>query len=209
MSAQLILVRHGETPPNREGVLLGRADPGLTDQGRRQAQALADALTPLAPARVVTSPLRRCRETAVVIAEAAPCSVAEDDRLIEVDYGEWEGQPLPEVPAEASRRWRDDAAFRPPGGESLEDVAERVHAWCEEIRERAEGTVVAVSHVSPIKAVVAWALGVDAGVSWRMFLGVASLTRVALGPDGPVLLSFNERGHLSDEAEDRSGGAGR
>ena len=66
------------------------------------------------------------------------------------------------------------------------------------------GLVVAVSHVSPIKAAAAWALGVDGTVAWRMFLGLASITRVGRGRTSPVLLSFNETGHLR-RAEERAG----
>jgi broad specificity phosphatase PhoE len=82
-----------------------------------------------------------------------------------------------------------------PHGESLDSLSRRVEAFCVEALDR-EGPVVAVSHVSPIKAATAWALGVDGTVAWRMFLGLASITRVGRGRTSPVLLSFNETGHL-------------
>ena len=82
----------------------------------------------------------------------------------------------------------------PPGGESLEVVADRIASFCDEWLD--DRVVVAVSHVSPIKAAAAWALGVDGTVAWRMFLGLASITRVGRGRTSPVLLSFNETGHL-------------
>lgn len=188
----ILLVRHGETAPNREGRLLGRSDPELTERGRRQSEALGRTLAGEAPRAVVASPLARCRATARAIAGACGLEIEVDDRLVEIDYGEWDGRSLRDIPPDLSRRWRLDASFAPPGGESLASVAERVSGWCEEWRDR-EQPVIAVSHVSPIKAAVAWALSADPVVAWRMFVDVASVTRIGLPDHGPVLLGFNER----------------
>ena len=192
----LLVARHGQTEPNRAGLLLGRGDPALTDTGRSQAAALAGLLERRRPSVIVSSPLQRCVQTAEAIAAPLGIEVTIDERLIEADYGEWEGMPLADIPADASERWRSDPDFRPPGGESLADVAVRVAAWCEE-QSRSE-TVVAVTHVSPIKATVAWALGATPTVAWRLFVEVASLTTIGRGETGPVLLGFNERAHLHD-----------
>jgi broad specificity phosphatase PhoE len=187
----IALVRHGETPPNRAGLLLGRSDAALTDRGRAQADRLAEALADLDVARVLTSPLRRACDTAAPVAAACGCSVEVDDRLIEIDYGEWEGRPFADLDPDVVARWRRDGSFVPPGGESLEVVADRVASFCDEwLNDR---VVVAVSHVSPIKAAVLWALGLPDLYAWRLRLDNASVTRLAPGPDGPVLLSFNER----------------
>lgn len=186
----IVFARHGETPPNREGLLLGRDDPPLTDRGRAQAQELARRLAVRGVARVVTSPLRRARDTASAIAEACGVPVEIDERLVEIDYGEWEGRPFAGLDADVVARWHRDADFVPPGGESLVTVARRMAGFCEETLDgEAAGPVVAVSHVSPIKAAVTWALDVSPELAWRMRLDVASLTRVGRGP---VLLSFNE-----------------
>ncbi len=194
---RLILARHGETLPNRRGVLLGRDDPGLTDRGRSQAQALAAWVADHGVTRVVSSPLGRCRDTAVPIAEMCSLDVVTDDRLVELDYGDWEGRSFADIPDDASARWRSDARFRPPGGESLADVQERVGDWCRELAASdEESTVVAVSHVSPIKAAVVWALAAEPEAAWRMWIEVASVTRLGLRSDGGVLLGFNERAHL-------------
>jgi probable phosphoglycerate mutase len=98
-------------------------------------------------------------------------------------------------------RWRAEDGTAPEG-ESLDSLSRRVESFCLEALED-DGLVVAVSHVSPIKAAAAWALGVDGTVAWRMFLGLASITRVGRGRSSPVLLSFNETGHLHP-AEDRT-----
>lgn len=187
----LILVRHGQTANNAEGRLLGRADPPLTELGRRQAATLAAAVGPVD--RVVSSPLARARETAEVFRVA----VEVDEQWIELDYGDYDGRPLAEVPADMWATWRTDSTYAPPGGESIAAVGERVRAACEALAaDAAERHVVVVSHVSPIKAAVAWALGVGDEVAWRLFLDVASVSRVGFGPAGPVLRTYNDTTHL-------------
>ncbi|HUS61946.1 MAG TPA: histidine phosphatase family protein [Acidimicrobiales bacterium] len=187
----LILVRHGQTSANAEGRLLGRRDLELTDHGRLQAAALAASITSID--RVVSSPLLRARSTA----EMFGCAVEVDDRWIEVDYGDYEGQRLGELPAEVWSRWRDDPAFVPPSGESLASVGERVRSACAELAtEAVDHDVVVVSHVSPIKAAICWALDLADHGHWRLRLGVASISRIAICHAGPLLVSYNEIGHL-------------
>lgn len=189
----LLIVRHGRTAANASGLLLGqRLDPELDPTGRSQAEALARVLD--RAARIVTSPLRRARETAAALQQPAVV----DERWIELDYGELDGTPLAEVPAELWARWRADPAFAPPGGESLRDLGTRVRAACEDLAAAGgDGDTVVVTHVSPVKAAVAWALGVDDGVAWRMFVAPASVTRIALGARGPSLHGYNDTAHLA------------
>jgi probable phosphoglycerate mutase len=189
----IALVRHGQTQPNREGLLLGRSDPPLTDTGRAQAEDLAAEFRGAPIERVVSSPLDRARATAEMIAATRGIAVEVDERLIELDYGAWEGQPLSALPRELLAEWRVDPRFAPPGGESLRAVGERVASFCDNELRHASALTVAVSHVSPIKAAVAWALNAGDELAWRMRLDVASVTRIGRGP---VLLSFNETGHL-------------
>jgi broad specificity phosphatase PhoE len=188
----LILVRHGQTDANAAGLLLGRSDPALTDLGRRQAAAVALAVG--SPARVLSSPLARARDTAAAI--GLPVEV--DDRWIELDYGRFDQVPVDDVPDELRRRWQADPELAPPGGESLSTVGRRVRSACEDLLgEAAAADVVVVSHVSPIKAAVAWALGVGEGVAFRLHLDVAGICRIAVGPARPVLHSFNDCAHLA------------
>jgi broad specificity phosphatase PhoE len=211
----LIVVRHGRTESNASGLLLGRSDPSLDDIGRAQADALASELSGAGaddpgagpdlrtgPVRVVSSPLVRARQTAESI--AARCGVTEvevDDRWIELDYGELDGTPMADVPAEVWSRWRSDPDFAPVGGETLRSLRARVDEACEHWSGIAAGAgggdVVIVSHVSPIKASVGWALGLDEQVNWRTFVAPASITRISGGPTHPVLRSFNETSHLT------------
>ncbi len=189
----LIVVRHGRTDANASGLLLGRRlDPGLDALGERQARALADALP--AGARVISSPLQRTRETAAALGRA----VEIDDRWIELDYGDLDGTPLRDVPADVWAAWRADPSLAPGGGESLVDLGERVRAACADLAEEAaERDVVVVTHVSPVKAALAWALGVGDDVSWRAYVAPASITRIATAGPNPSLHSFNGCDHLA------------
>jgi broad specificity phosphatase PhoE len=188
----LIVVRHGQTHANASGLLLGRADPALDATGRGQASAVAAALAPLPrTTRIISSPLRRARETAALIAREGPVEI--DDRWIELDYGAFEGKPILEVPGETWALWRLDPHFAPGGGESLFLLGERVTAACEDLLPDAEARdVIVVTHVSPVKASVAWALGVGDEIAWRSFVAPGSITRIGVRQGVPVLLSFNE-----------------
>ena len=187
----LIVVRHGRTEANATGLLLGRRDPALDEVGRRQAAELAGAVA--GAHRVVTSPLRRTRETA----EALGLPITEDDRWIELDYGALDGTPLRDVPAELWSRWVADVEFAPEGGESIAALGHRVRAACEDlVEEAAARDVVVVTHVSPVKAAVAWALGVGDEVAWHLYVAPGSVTRIAVGPPRRSLHSFNATSHL-------------
>lgn len=187
----LFVVRHGRTASNASGLLLGRADPPLDELGVSQAASLA-AVVP-APALVVSSPLQRCRSTA----EAFGVPVEVDERWVELDYGDWDQTALSSVSPDAWASWRSDLDFRPPGGESLRELGVRVRAACEDVAATAaEHDVVVVTHVSPYKAALAWALGVGDDISWRLHVVPASVSRIAVRAAGPVLLTFNEQAHL-------------
>jgi probable phosphoglycerate mutase len=188
----IVFVRHGQTEPNRAGELLGRGDPDLTERGRDQAQRLASAVAGLEPVAVFSSPLRRAQATARYVADACGLAVETDDLLVEIDYGDWEGRRFAELDPEVITDWRVDSDFAPPGGESLSEVTKRAASFCE--RRLDDRVIVAVSHVSPIKGAVTWALGVSPELAWRMRLDVASITRIG---QGPSLLSFNEATHLT------------
>jgi probable phosphoglycerate mutase len=174
---------------------VGRSDVPLTDTGRLQARAISGALGDVS--HVVSSPLQRALDTAAEVCPGQPVIV--DPRWVEVDYGELEGLPLGEVPEDIWRQWRADPDYHPPGGECLADVTSRVAQACDELLGTdgasalaVAGNVVVVSHVSPIKAAVAWALRVDPTVAARMHLATASVTRIGWGGSGPVLHTFNE-----------------
>ena len=183
----LILVRHGQTEANRHGLLLGRADPPLCGAGRDQAEALARALP--RPARLVSSPLTRAVETA----RAVGAEIEIDERWIEMDYGRLDGCPASDLDAAGWRAWRDDPTHVPAGGESVAAVGARVRAACHDLADTAaDADVVVVSHVSPIKAAIAWALGVGDEVAWRMWVEDAAVCRIDTSGSAPRLLAFND-----------------
>jgi broad specificity phosphatase PhoE len=196
----LILVRHGESTGNAAGLLLGRIDAPLTERGLAQARTLGASLA--GATRVIASPLERARDTAAALDLGLPIEI--DERWVELDYGEFDGQPLGSVPAEVWKRWRSDPHYRPPGGETLAEAGRRVRSACEELFAGSPsgdvpggtartGDVVVVSHVSPIKAAVCWAMGLGDEGAWRLYLATASITRIAWGAgSAPVLQRFNE-----------------
>ncbi len=183
----LYVLRHGQTAHNAAGLLLGSSDVPLDDEGRRQADKLGRLPELAGASRVVSSPLIRALDTAGALGP----SVSVDERWREIDYGSFEGVPVAAA-GQLWDRWSVDLAYRPPGGESLSDVALRVRSACEELWEEASDCdVVVVSHVSPIKAAVAWALGVVDEICWRTYLATASITVIGAGRAGPSLRGFN------------------
>ncbi len=197
----LILVRHGESTGNADGLLLGRIDAPLTERGLAQAATVAPLVA--GATRVISSPLERARRTAEALDTGLPVEI--DDRWIEVDYGEFDGRPLRSIPDEVWARWRSDPAYRPPAGESLAEAGARVRSACDELfgtdgeGARGPGPVVVVSHVSPIKAATCWALGLGDEGAWRLYLATASVTCITWGASGPVLARFNETPWLGRE----------
>jgi broad specificity phosphatase PhoE len=187
----LILVRHGRTEANAAGLLIGHLDPDLDDVGRRQAELIEAAL--VRPARVVSSPLRRAMSTA----ERLGVNVEIDERWIELDYGDFDGTPIVGLGRDIWNRWRRDVSYTPPNGESIATMATRVMKACEELAPEAmDVDIVVVSHVSPIKAALAWALAAGPEIAWRSHLDVASICRISYNANTPVLRSFNETWHL-------------
>lgn len=183
----LTLVRHGQTQANRHGLLLGRADPPLCGSGVEQATVLARGLP--RPARLVCSPLTRARQTAAQF--GVPVEI--DDRWIEMDYGSLDGCPASALDPAGWQTWRDDPHHVPAGGESVAAVGERVRAACTDLAaDAAVEDVMVVSHVSPIKAAIAWALGVGDEVAWRMWVEDAAVCRIDTSGSAPRLLAFND-----------------
>ncbi len=184
----LYLVRHGRTAANASGLLQGRLDPPLDEVGHAQARAIAALVGRVDT--VISSSLTRAQQTA----EYFNRPIVTDDRWIELSYGEYEGVPAGEVPPEVWQAWRTNTMFATKGGESFGALDARVREACEGLASRiyAEDIVV-VSHVSPIKAAVAWALNATMDIMFHCHLSQASVCRVSMGRFGPLLHSFNEQ----------------
>jgi alpha-ribazole phosphatase len=186
----LIFVRHGRTAANQSGRLQGRLDQDLDEVGRAQAIAVAKMVHQMGPVdEVVASPLKRAQQTA----SAFGLAIESDERFLELSYGELECMKLSDVPAELWKNWRDDLHYVPTGGESLAALDRRVRSACNELLERGKDrNIVVVSHVSPMKSAVAWALGVDIGISWNCHLDHAAVCRIVIRDGAPILKTFNE-----------------
>ena len=131
-SNEVLLVRHGETDDNAAARFQGRRDTQLNERGREQSRALAHALRDEGLRALYTSPLGRARETARILGDALGLEAVVDERLTEVDAGDWSGGLIAEVTAtqpDSWERWRNvDPTFRFPGGESVAEQAARVAA---------------------------------------------------------------------------------
>jgi probable phosphoglycerate mutase len=196
------LLRHGQTPMSVQKRYSGRTDAPLTEVGVQQAAAAAKRLASAGLGVIVTSPLLRTVQTAQAVAAVTGAAVVTDDGFRETDFGAWEGLTFAEVrerwPAEISA-WLADPDVAPPGGESFTDVSARVtEALDRVLAARAGQTVLIVSHVTPIKMLVAAALLAPPAALYRMHLDVAALSEIDWYADGPaVLRSFNDTSHLS------------
>jgi probable phosphoglycerate mutase len=194
----MLLVRHGQTPTTGDS-LPGRA-PGLhlSDTGRDQAKAAAERIAPLEKvAAVYASPLERTRETATPIALALGQRVVINRGLLECDFGEWTGRKLKELYKlpEWKKVQRYPSGFRFPGGESFQEMQVRISSTVRTLCEKHPGqVVVAVSHADPIKAAVAEAMGTHLDLFQRIVISPCSVTAIAYGDDGPIVLCVNSTG---------------
>jgi len=143
---RLYVARHGETDWNYEGRYQGQLESTLTQLGRRQAQALAEALGQCEASCVITSPLQRCVETARPLADRLGAPLAADARLLEISHGTWEGRLRDEIEhadGERMRAWRDAPhTVRFPDGESLADVDGRWRAFADSLTGQRDAVVV-------------------------------------------------------------------
>ncbi|MFE5480848.1 bifunctional RNase H/acid phosphatase [Nocardia sp. NPDC056541] len=186
---RLLLLRHGQTALSVERRYSGRGNPPLTDLGREQVDRAAKMLAAKGDiAAVVSSPLQRARSTAEAAASALGVPLRILDGLTETDFGDWEGLTFAEA-AERDpllhRDWLGDPSIPAPGGESFDQVRERVEGVRRDLVALYPGqNVVVVSHVTPIKTLLQLALGVGPSLLYRLHLDLASLCVAEFYPDG-------------------------
>lgn len=203
--ATFVLLRHGETAltPEKRFSGSGGSDPELSATGRQQAARAAEAFAARGTVQeIVSSPLRRCRETAEAVAGRLGTEVRIEDGLRETDFGAWEGLTFAEVRERHGAdltAWLASPDVAPTGGgESFAEVAERVSAARDRlIALHAGRTALLVTHVTPIKTLVRLALGAPPESLFRMELSPASVSTVAYYADGnPSLRLLNDTSHL-------------
>jgi broad specificity phosphatase PhoE len=197
----LYLIRHGETSHNRDGLGLGRADVPLTARGLEQAAAVGARLADEPLDYILASPLQRAWRTAELVAGERGILIERRDELTELDVGETEGLPFPAIREQFGdflSHWQGEgcASTRMPGGESLEDVAERVEPLLESLWERDEAGLAIVSHNFVLRVVLCRFLGIPLRQFRAMPLGLASITTVLLDRGRVSVRSLNDRCHL-------------
>ena len=184
----LVLVRHGATEltaSKRFSGGLASSNPGLTDEGRAQVREVAEWLAPIGEAFdvVVTSPVRRTVESAEIIAERFGIGIVEEPGFAEMEFGTWDGQTFAEVREQRPdeiESWLGSLDVAPGGGESFREVEKRVLDGLSRVLETYAGkTVLVVSHVTPIKTLVAHAVDAPLDALFRMELSTASVSVVS------------------------------
>jgi len=192
----ILLIRHAENDYIKKGIMPGRI-PGihLNDNGRAQAQALAEKLGQAPIKAIYTSPLERAAETAGYIARALGQEAILRPALMETDLGEWQGKSHKSV--RRLKAWRTvqftPSLFRFPGGESFAECQARMVGEIEALRAQHDekDLFVCVSHGDPIKLAVAYYLGLPLDHFQRLFTAPASITALHVGEMGSRLLTLN------------------
>lgn len=193
----LYLVRHGQTQFNVEKRLPGQlAGVALTEEGRRQAAQLGDAIHTMPLTAIVTSPLERARDTATIVSQHRDVPLREDPRLMDTDVGHWSGQVIGDIEKSdpAWRRFARRPTEPPPGIEGFYQVLGRVVAAAEEARhdETLGDAIMLVAHADVVKLIIAHYLQLPIeGIHW-LHIDNASITVLAFaGEHGPLLRALN------------------
>ena len=200
----VLLVRHGQTPTT--GIELYGRKPGvhLSDKGLDQAKNVAQRISAMGRQRfeaIYCSPLERTKQTAQAISSELKLKVKQDRGLIELDVGDWTGRKLTQL--RKLKSWSSvqkyPSGFRFPNGESFTEMQTRMAGTVNRLVERHPGkAIVAVSHADPIRALVAHAMGTHLDLFQRTVVSPCSVTAILYTRNGPVVLSVNNTGELSD-----------
>ena len=198
--ARLLLARHGQTEWHSDNRYVSRTDIGLNETGREQARTLARRAEREKVNLVLSSPLGRALLTAKPAAAACNLEPETDERLRELDFGEWEGRTLAEIreeDPESVRRFEESAEHGFPGGEPLHEGADRVlKVFACLSRSHAGETVLVVAHNTLLRLALCRMLGVELGQYRRLMPRVVNgaVSEVRFGENGGALYSFNDVG---------------
>lgn len=207
---KIILVRHGETDWNKQRRLQGQSDIELNAKGKKQVEALAQALKNRYTEAIYTSPLKRALDTAQAIGRHHHVDIIPLDQLKEIDAGEMDGLTHEEMKKQFSdfySEWQTNCTkVSFPGGSSLPELQERVWSAIEGIlntpapppirgRKTPERTVIVVAHFFPIMSIVCRALGLDLSQCRRLRLDLASICAVDIDNGNISLVSLNDTCH--------------
>jgi broad specificity phosphatase PhoE len=170
---ELCLVRHGQTDWNLDGRYMGQSDIPLNATGRSQAHDLAEKLKGQRFSAIYTSDLQRAQATADAIAAVLELPVRTDTRLREINQGEWEGKLVDIIRNQYAELWKqrttDPASIHPPGGETVREVADRVHAALDDIVHiHPNGPVLIISHGLALATVICKVRGIPIGQAYSV-----------------------------------------
>jgi broad specificity phosphatase PhoE len=205
--ALFYFLRHGEATWNAEGRWCGRTDVPLSDGGRRQAQLLAQRVRPILIEALYSSPLERALETARIVGEAIGREPVVDRRLMELNYGAWEGRTYEEsrrATPDIYRAWEaDPAKVAPPEGESGEQLVERVTPFLVEVAQRHQaGNVVVVCHRTLCRLIACYIMGVPLSeYRKRIPMDNAALNIFETREGKWHVVALNDTSHLTPIAE--------
>jgi len=195
----LLLIRHGENNYVKTGKMAGRL-PGvhLNERGKKQAQALGDALKDVPIKAVYSSPLERAMETAVPIASARKMQVIQEPGLMETDMGKWQGKSWKVL--RLLKVWKivenSSSRFRFPDGESFPEIQTRIADVLERVVQKynkPQDIIAIVFHADPIKLAVSHFLGLPLDNFQRLSCDTGSLTMLHVNELGANLVKLNQR----------------
>jgi len=201
-TVRLFLMRHGATKDNLQMRYIGSRDEPLAETGRHQAEQAALAFSQILIDTIIASPRRRTVETAKIVSKACSIGLQLDERLVEGSFGNWEGLTREEVMRRSEedfrmlQQWESDPECPPPGGESIVSVQKRVVRLADELLSKASGaSIILISHVGPIKALLSAVMGIPLQASRRLFLDPASISVVDWGSH-PFVRLVNSHSHM-------------
>ena len=192
---KLYLLRHGETEMNVKKVYYGRTDCDLTEKGEAQALLLKSTFADLPLDIVLESPLLRAKRTADLVLGERDVPRLRDDRLMELDFGEWEGKSWQELQGDAVyEEWcKEWQTTRPPKGESFLDLAERVAAFCDDLKKREEQDILVVAHHAVLQQIMAYLLEQDPASCWHYAFEQGTYSLFSIDHGFAVLKGHNLR----------------
>lgn len=202
---KLLLTRHGQTDWNIAGRYQGQSDIPLNQTGQSQAEQLAKRLSTETIHAIYASDLSRAVDTAsrILSMQQQAAALQRDVRWRELSFGDWEGMNYKEMSAyspDVFAKWMlDPQHISTPNGETLDHLAERVHAAFVELKNNhKDETVLVVSHSGALQVLLALTLGVDLNRYWQFRISQASLSELHVFPDSVTLNLLNDTTHLID-----------
>jgi len=198
MRTSVWLVRHGQTIANLQRRYQSWSDSPLTEYGQRQNRALAHRLRRLPFDVIILSPTERTRLMARTLTVARPdVPLVEASDWAETHHGDWEGLTYHEVrerfPQAAQQRFADAAHGKPPGGESLTEVATRVTAGWQALHQRYPGgRVLLVTHATPVQIMLCNTFGLPPTRHWNWRIDLGSVTCLDSYGGGTIVRMVNE-----------------